>query len=304
MLRIPTIDTPDYIDFLINKKFPMAHILKQPATNSSIGFGAATFQTQGVEALRQKVQAYKAELTAKTANEIKSLYSQEVAKQRKEQEKSHFFNQPETAADFEYWAKMSHWTLDEAIALIHGKNPKIVFWEALNKWQYLDSTFVLEYSRIRELASRAKDWQKLYDPILPQLFINWAKKNDIPVPDELSEKVASRHNNLIDWKKMYDDLLEKNNSNVETANRIIAEKNQKIQKLENADLEVKPLHTKEKETLLKLVIGMAVSGYRYDPKANRNDAVPEIVHDLESLGIPLDAGTIRKWLKEAIKILP
>lgn len=44
---------------------------------------------------------------------------------------------------------------------------------------------------------------------------------------------------------------------------------------------------------------MAVRGYAYDPKQSRNSAIGEISEDLESLGIPVDPDTIRKWLKEA-----
>ncbi len=66
----------------------------------------------------------------------------------------------------------------------------------------------------------------------------------------------------------------------------------------------KPLHTKEKETLLKMAIGMAIKGYGYNPSAKRNNTTTEIKQDLESLGIQLDEDTIRKWLKEASEILP
>ena len=63
-------------------------------------------------------------------------------------------------------------------------------------------------------------------------------------------------------------------------------------------------HTKEKETLLKMVIGMAVKGYAYDPKQRRSNTVSEIQSDLDLLGIRLDKDTIRKWLKEATNFLP
>lgn len=59
------------------------------------------------------------------------------------------------------------------------------------------------------------------------------------------------------------------------------------------------LSTREKNTLLKLVLGMAIKGYTYDPKQSRNSAVTDIASDLEALGISVDADTIRKWLKEA-----
>ncbi len=56
--------------------------------------------------------------------------------------------------------------------------------------------------------------------------------------------------------------------------------------------------------MLKLLIGMAVSKYKYDPRANRNQATSAIADDLAKLGIPLDLDTVRKWLGEAADYLP
>jgi len=64
------------------------------------------------------------------------------------------------------------------------------------------------------------------------------------------------------------------------------------------------LSTSERNSLLRLIIGMAVGGYRYDPLATRSSVAPEIVKDLESAGVPLDADTVRKYLKEAADLLP
>lgn len=67
----------------------------------------------------------------------------------------------------------------------------------------------------------------------------------------------------------------------------------------------KPLSTKERQTLLKLVAGMAVAGYRHDPQAKRGDTVPQIVSDLDGLGISVDEDTVRKHLKKAAEtVLP
>lgn len=57
--------------------------------------------------------------------------------------------------------------------------------------------------------------------------------------------------------------------------------------------------TRERDTLLKLVIGMAIEGYRYDPVASRNEAPAEIAGDLAKQGIEVTDDTVRKWLKEA-----
>lgn len=59
------------------------------------------------------------------------------------------------------------------------------------------------------------------------------------------------------------------------------------------------------DTLLKLVIGMAIIGYRYDPVAKKNTATKDIVNDLAALGIKIDDGTVLKYLKiAATTVLP
>lgn len=61
----------------------------------------------------------------------------------------------------------------------------------------------------------------------------------------------------------------------------------------------KLLSTRERDNLLKLVIGMAVNGYSYDPAATKSTAPKEIANDLSKLGMSLSDDTVRKYLKEA-----
>jgi hypothetical protein len=61
---------------------------------------------------------------------------------------------------------------------------------------------------------------------------------------------------------------------------------------------------REQESLLKLLIGMATGGYRFDRKAGRSRATKEIADDLRLAGIPLDEATILKFLKRASELLP
>ncbi|TXH49242.1 MAG: hypothetical protein E6Q93_25410 [Burkholderiaceae bacterium] len=57
--------------------------------------------------------------------------------------------------------------------------------------------------------------------------------------------------------------------------------------------------TRERDTLLKLVIGMAIGGYGYEPEAARSKTPGEIVADLAKRGIAVSDDTVRKYLKEA-----
>jgi len=63
--------------------------------------------------------------------------------------------------------------------------------------------------------------------------------------------------------------------------------------------EVPELRTRERQTAHKLILGMALGGYGYDPKAERSGIVTEIVNDLAQRGISVTDDTVRKWLKEA-----
>ena len=57
------------------------------------------------------------------------------------------------------------------------------------------------------------------------------------------------------------------------------------------------------DSLLKLVLGMAIDAYRYNPNAKRNTATGEnkgsIHYALKSIGLDVDADTIRKYIKLA-----
>jgi hypothetical protein len=324
MVRIPKVD---YKTFLIERKFPgFARITASTGTarlcnpaNSRKGSSITSSSDQKSKKPPSKgktdpgqrmskyvatVQRYRAELEKLTDDELRRLYEDERKKKLAEEDKERFFNQPSADADFDYWSKMAHWTLDEAVALSFGKSPAVVNKKSLSSMQTWLSPFAEEYNKTLELANRAIPWKKLFDPVLPTLFIKWAKDNKIPIPDELVEKVVSRSGALVDWKKMYDELLEKNNNNVQIANDIISNKDAEIAGLVAQAPLKKALGTREKDTLLKLVIVMAVAGYGYDPKAKRSPIPQQIADDLAERGMPMDVDTVRKWLKEAAELLP
>ncbi|MEY8689642.1 MAG: hypothetical protein AB9M53_07165 [Leptothrix sp. (in: b-proteobacteria)] len=74
----------------------------------------------------------------------------------------------------------------------------------------------------------------------------------------------------------------------------------RFQSTANEDLKSNTeIGTREKDTLLKLVIGMALAAYKYDPSSGKSHVPAEIASDLQGLGIPMTDDTVRKWLKEA-----
>ncbi len=300
MIKIPVMTKFDRVRFLVGEKYPsVASTSKAPPP-----LGSKVTISPDLSRLILEAERYSASLSLLPEHEIKAMYDEALLRKRERDEKTFFFNLPETNADFEYWSKMTHWKLDEAIALSFGKNPERVNKESIKGYQYCYSPLVQEYHKIEELARRAIIWKRLYDPALPPLFIRWTKENDIKFPEELEKMVVARQGNYYDWKKMYEDLLEKNNNNVKIANELIAEKDKKILELETNKKTEKPLHSKEKETLLKMIVGMAIDGYGFDPAANRSPVPKEISDILAEKGMSLDADTVRRWLKEGAEILP
>lgn len=68
------------------------------------------------------------------------------------------------------------------------------------------------------------------------------------------------------------------------------------------------LATTERNSLYKMILGMAMEKYDYDPESRRNSATGEntgsISADLEKAGLPVDADTIREHLKAAFAATP
>ena len=64
------------------------------------------------------------------------------------------------------------------------------------------------------------------------------------------------------------------------------------------------LGTRERDTLLKIIIAAVIDRLGYDPDQKKSPIPKELADTLESFGISLDVDTIRKKLKEAAVLLP
>ena len=232
-----------------------------------------------------------------------------------------FHNLPRAKPDLEFWSKASVWTLEEATALSLGRDPGFINWKSMES-QTLISSFAHAYKNVRELVLRAKQVGQLFEPVLPGFFIAWAKRIEIYFPPELEELIRAKGHQIANWQDMYNQIRTELGEHQESTgrllagkDRVVAVKDEEIAQLRErieallADshqrsAQDKPLGTREKESLLKLIIGMAKKGYSYDPGAARSEAIPDIVGDLQRCGVALDQDTVRKWLREAAALLP
>lgn len=104
MARIPS---PDPIKFLLQRRFPSYWAVMLPAPSS--GRGIAPDRRAK---LLSEIASYRAELEAKSADEVQDLVRCEKERQKAEaadrlakEEDERFFNQPHAKADFDHYCK-------------------------------------------------------------------------------------------------------------------------------------------------------------------------------------------------------
>ncbi|QGY01548.1 hypothetical protein MMSR116_06255 [Methylobacterium mesophilicum SR1.6/6] len=165
-------------------------------------------------------------------------------------------------SDREYWSRAAGWTVEEAIALSFGCEPRVVNWPALKGTGH---PFEKRYAEWRSLAIRARHMGQLKEFNEPEVFIQWAKRQGMSFDPELEKAVRTSNKAAKATQAREDDHL----------------------------------NSKSRQSLLKLVIGLVTATYSYDHQRARTSIVREIKDDLDRVGIKLDEDTIRKWLAEA-----
>jgi len=173
------------IEFIILRKFPLYKYVKygerQPPGSLSNGVVD--------KKLRKEILGYEKEILSLDRPSFEKLYSQILEETNQEREQSYFFNQPDAQADFDYWARLSSWKVEEAVALSFGKNPKVVTLKNIVQNGVKDSNFGNEFLGVLEIVTRAVEDGVLDKKLKPSVFLAWAKGLKISVPDGLIEAV-------------------------------------------------------------------------------------------------------------------
>lgn len=173
-----------------------------------------------------------------------------------------------------YWVRMPVWTVREAVAISLGNEPGLV--ESFDDRRG-------NYARRNELITRAISAGELESPLTPFAFLAWAERWDLA----LGEGLMAELRRLRDHQRSIDTM----------------EPTQAPDSLEIKEPTTKPLGVRERETLLKLAVGMAIGGYSWKPDAKRSDAVTDIVNDLNAVGLGLSDDTVRSKLREGAELL-
>lgn len=267
-----------------------------------------------------------------------------IAASKKRLEDERFYNQPESTPDFKYWAKLSYWSLEEIVALSLGRDPRKVNWQSIGRfysesefvrqydqhrtivnrakamgqlWEQTIPNVAVAWARrmrleipdqlaaeIDALGIQVADWKSLFDQqqeAFSKLSASLAEEREkylraMKENSKFQEEYSAKANGTIAG---YQTLVE----SLKAKNKEISEALDRLQK-DEANSGKREMGTRERESLLKLVIGMAMGGYGFNPTMARNSATADIETDLTTRGIPLDSDTIRKYLNEAKALLP
>lgn len=176
------------------------------------------------------------------------------------------------APDYNYWAKLSYWTIEQSTALLIGADPDAIL-DGAALASSCPATARTAYLKIFRLLDSHIRMSGIGSNISPTEILKWAEHTGIEAPQALVEAVRVQGRTLIETRAQ-------------------------------SDGEEKPLGERERNTLLRMIIGMAIGGYGYDPEAGKSDVAPTIFKDLDKLGLEGTEQTIRNKLRDASQLLP
>jgi hypothetical protein len=330
------------IEYIVHATFPTLTEYSRMRTANEFVFVDDDYVAthEGAEALRKELQEAEPASISARVSELRENEAERHLAAEQAVEKIRTYGKPYANADFEHWAKLSFWSVDEAAALFVGKNPATVTPQSLEKFR--SSPLPRRYFLCREIISRALQMGQLNEATPPFEYLQWSRRMAVDFPSELAIWVETVGEQILDWKTLYlemktlaedarrktdaaqaaqlaslrehsdyldqlreqrreveiqrDALIEAKDKRISALSEMLSSRDAKVLRVE--------LGTRERDTLLRMIIGLAVKGYGYDPKAARSTIVPDIVSDLELAGVPVGDDTVRKYLREAAEYLP
>jgi hypothetical protein len=176
--------------------------------------------------------------------------------------------------DYDYWGRMPGWTVSEAAALLLDINPDC---RPTGNGKNIDSkTKEGEYHRLKRLLKRAQKMDELSSPMSPRDFIQWAASNKLTKSEQLEASLKSGKP-LRNWRTKYFNMKR--------------QRDELTKKLKDSVL------PKERQTLLKLLLGMAQAKFNHEKGSHKT--VSAIVAALDRVDLSVGDDSIRKYLREA-----
>lgn len=176
-----------------------------------------------------------------------------------------------TVSDCEFMMRADYWDEAEICALLVGLNPKPL---KNNRQMFLvdlPQTALGEFRELEVLLKKSKDSKKISDQPSPEECLRWAISKYLNIPKIL---------NVL-------------------AEEILGFTTSEATSVPDQSSIKEHLGTRERKSLLKILIGIAMEKYAFNPDNQKNSAAKRISDDLYKNGISVSEDTVRKYLDEA-----
>lgn len=228
----------------------------------------ASFSTLANESGLWNPDAIEAALAHVERNEVRKAYNRGL-----------YWEERIRLAD--WWAMRDMFGTEDFVWLSIGLQPSKELKKYFEKFPThqprLDSILKKEADLRFKLMITARNFQPNYQYIRADVAHEWLQKVELQVPKGLKDALE------LAWDR-------KNGVKRPSKDASVNEKAKR--------------DARERKSLLKLVIGMAIAGYKYHPSQDRNNVGADIEDDLANLGIGLNQKTIRKHLQKGVELLP
>ena len=206
--------------------------------------------------------------------------------------------------DYQKWARTSFWTPEQATFLSFGKDPDV---REENEVSGLSrpSYFAVYFEHLYNMIERAQESGVLPSKISPAVYVEWSKRLDVDMPPDLVDEITKAEVSFRDISEQNKSLLAQVDDLKRELNLLRYQNDQLRGRSEagSADTVSKPkipsAETRRRQTLLKLVLSMAMRHYHYKIGATRQGATQKISDTAVLYGLPVDADTVRNCLLEA-----
>lgn len=182
-------------------------------------------------------------------------------------------------ADYEHWGRSEFLDLDEVVWLSVGLEPNQEFIELIKPSFSANGRYTKAGSIVEHMRRHKETIRRKFDPH------NLGDRPDLVVLSQWIRSVG-----LVVHPKFSEMLENRVQSNVVKAT--------------SADENVTVFDSREKNSMSKLIVAMAIDFYGYDARALRSPVPLEIQGIADRLGLSISLDTIRKYLKAGAELLP
>jgi hypothetical protein len=200
VVRLPAFDP---IDYLVRARFPLLKVANASIDNPRVQFdGAREFIAAAERYLTELETLAPEDLNALVADQ--KAKDKEAARLKAEHEEARlWYNLPNAIADYDHWARMAMWSIDEGVALSLDRDPRIVSWKRISAHVQV-SPLAATFADRRNIALRAISAGQLWQTTPAGVFLAWAGRMTLSVPDGLAAAVTALGVQIDDWKSRYD----------------------------------------------------------------------------------------------------